>query len=249
MPSYKLVPEPNTTQTPEDRSFKGGLANMPDRIPWPTCLECGIDLAFFFQVEFPQKHVYRGWVMCMFQCIECADPTPAFFYLTPVSAEEKALLGIKSKRLNTIKKLSEYELDIDQFQFKFRTILFRSSEASVVRTSARQHIKFERIRFDPLPPNNRFLVSKVGGKAGWWFENEPGEHDEVWYAGEKLTFLMSIADWTFPAVEGAPVPKDVLSANLFSIDRAYRLFQGKAVYFQGTTSSKYDPPRILVVSQ
>jgi uncharacterized protein (DUF427 family) len=246
MPSYKLVLEPNTEQTPEDRTFKGGSPNMPARLLLPICADCGREMIFFFQIEFPKKHVWQGWVMCVFQCVECENPIPHLFYKTYIKPEERTQYGLKRDQPSHITLIPDGELDVDVFQRRFRILLYKSSESSVVQTSPRHYIKFEHIHFEALQPNNRFLVSKVGGKAGWWHETEHGENDEAWYMGERLEFLMQIAEWTFPTVENAPIPKDQFQASLYVSDHAYRLFRGGATYFQGTTSSKFDPPLVLV---
>lgn len=67
--SYKPVPGPTRPQTEADISFRGGVPRMPAELELPHCQKCG-DEQTFFQVAFPEKHLWHGWVMCVFQLLQ-----------------------------------------------------------------------------------------------------------------------------------------------------------------------------------
>ena len=70
MKSWKLEPLSDRRQPEEEDTFLGGKPKLPPDVSLPSCRLCGKELAFFFQVAFPQGHKWEGKSMAVFYCVE-----------------------------------------------------------------------------------------------------------------------------------------------------------------------------------
>lgn len=71
--SYLLkLDQSNQKQNESDLSFIGGQPCIPPSIEMPVCELCGAEQTFFFQVAFPEGHVWQGLSMAVFACTSCA---------------------------------------------------------------------------------------------------------------------------------------------------------------------------------
>jgi len=233
MSSYKLIPQSNTVQAESDRTFRGGVPNMPKHLQLPICTLCGAEMTFYFQIAFPDRHVWNGWIMCVFHCTSCYDVENFW---------PKAAYG------GMIHIPDDY---VDKYQTNFRVLVYEISETSLMRTEARRVLKFERIVLEKLNPNNRYYgTTKVGGKPAWSYENEPDLYKRMTYMGGGFVFLMQIAaDWKFTPLEEAPPQPWFQPPETYKESPYYYLFNGPPIYFLGTTSLNLDPPRVYVIAQ
>ncbi|GIW28737.1 MAG: hypothetical protein KatS3mg070_2100 [Meiothermus sp.] len=229
--SYKLVPGPTRPQTEADISFRGGVPRMPAELELPRCQRCGDEQTFFFQVAFPEKHLWHGWVMCVFSCSSCFDkydPSPRGHYTAPDVLPDGYL---------------------DRLETDYRIILYPAdSPTARMRTEARQLLKFEEIRFEKLRVNNRHYETKLGGKPFWI--DDPRPIEEIEYMGGHFVFIGQFMEEFnfFPALEDAPPPKASGQWIRTKPVKAYGLFHvGGNFLFFGTTSPRVIPPRVLIV--
>lgn len=74
MCAYQLKSIQNVIQVSEDMIFKGGFPNIPEYLKLPNCPLCNTEMTFFFQVAFPEKHIWYEKVMAVFHCTSCYDP-------------------------------------------------------------------------------------------------------------------------------------------------------------------------------
>lgn len=233
MSAYKLEIVQSSNQEDSDRSFRGGVPNMPAELALPKCKLCGADQTFFFQVAFPEKHIWNGWVMCVFNCTACSGELSLFNQLEPV--DDPASLP------------DNY---LDEYQDYFKVIVYpANSPNSIMRKEARRVLKFERIVFEKLRANDRSGVSKIGGKPYWSYDELiPGMTENTSYMGGKFVFIGQIADWYFPALDDAP-PQAGIGEEWHTKFHSYQLLLSSFLSFFGTTSPLLNPPRVWIFRQ
>ncbi len=232
MSAYKIVDVPDTEQTPRDLSFKGGVPNIPPALDLPHCALCKAEMTFFFQIAFPQDHVWEGRVMAVFHCTSCVNVNN--YWPKLVFAEEHLML----------------EDDVlDTYQTNFRIFVFGAREAVSLRNEAKRVLKFEGIEFEKIAPAAK--ARKVGGTPNWskhrWSGTSPSElYKQITYMGGGVVFLMQTEnDWTFTRLPEAPPQFEHYTVDQPRFNR-YVLFNGPHLYFSGTTSSEVSPPRVLL---
>jgi hypothetical protein len=229
MSAYKIIDLPNTQQTSSDLSFKGGIPNIPQRFEIPYCKLCGAEMTFFFQIAFPEKHVWEGKVMAFFQCASNNSEWPQFVFV-------EAQLAIPDDALDT-------------YQTNFKIFIFDADEPVVQRYESKRVLKFERIAFERIPPSTR--VRKVGGIPNWsknrWDGTSPTElSKQISYMSGGVVFLMQAEnDWTFERLPDAPPQFTHYKEEQPRYNR-YSLFRGPYLYFLGTTSPQLNPSRVLL---
>jgi hypothetical protein len=228
MSAYKIIDLPNTQQTLNDLSFKGGIPNIPQRFELPYCKLCGAEMTFFFQIAFPEKHVWGGKALALFHCTSCWDFDN--YWPNTVYSQEYTMLP------------NDF---LDTYQTNFRIYVFDVAEATKQRYESKQILKFERLEFETISPSSN--VTKLGGKPNWSKNRWDGKgadkiYKQVTYMGGGVVFLLQIKpDWTFEPLDG--VPEQAPGGGL---KKTYSIFRGPHVYFLGTTAPKLMPPRVLL---
>jgi hypothetical protein len=236
MSSYKIKSVPNVEQTINDMSFKGGIPNIPERFSLPNCTQCGAEMTFFFQIAFPQKHIWEGKAMAFFHCTTYRDTDnycPKTYYTRGQDDYPSIPDGF-----------------LDDYQANFRIYVFDTVEPATQRSEAKRILKFEQIRFEKINPKSKYSnTTKVGGVPAWDANTLDGANEiykEISYMGAGFDFLMQVErDWSFARLPDAPL--QMILPNYFANETAdYSIFNGPKMYFLGTKSSNLKPPRVLL---
>lgn len=242
--SYKVILDASEhPQSVQDLSFKGGLPNLPDRFDLPYCHFCQLPLTFFFQIAFPEKHVWQGRIMAFFYCTALEHGTG------PCGYEDDWVDIVYTE---DYKHLPDGILD--SYQKNFCTYVFNADEETNLQGKFAERIAFERLTFEPIDPNERHDgVTKVGGKIAWCNFPSDAEHadmyKEITYMGGGVDFLMQFSqsqDWRFKRLPDAPYQHQYQYKRPDAGNQIYRLFRGAPLKFFGTNSPQLDPPRVLM---
>lgn len=233
MSSYKVISRPNEEQSAEDMSFKGGFPNIPKEFPIPHCKRCDVEMTFFFQVAFPEKHIWEGRVMAFFHCTQCKGLEKYW----PMVLYVREQIHIPDNLLDT-------------YQTNFRIFVFNSTDSTLMRSEITQKIEFERLGFEKVNPRAKYNdTTKVGGKPAWGISPLDGLDElykEIVYMGGGVEFLMQTErDWPFKRLPHT-LPQFDYYQEGSPLYNFYRPFMGPKMYFLGTTSPQLNPPRVLM---
>jgi hypothetical protein len=220
MAGYELI-RTVEQQIADNRSHIGGFPILPSQINLPSCKICGFPMTFFFQVEFPRKHIWQGKNMSVFAC-------------TQSSRIECQLLNLRNNTNFDIPTEIPNGF-LETYQTNFRTIVFETTDLSEMRTDYIPVLRYESLVLKRLS-YAKSRKSKVGGLPAWFsFDQTPSG-----YEGHKVEFLMQIeARWQFAKLDIAPFQAKVdwLSGGYWE-NGLYDLFSGTALLFFGTSHSK-----------
>lgn len=230
-PCYVLKIDDESTQTQgeNDHSFIGGLPRIPEALELPTCRLCGSELTFFFQVAFPQDHVWANLSMAVFACTSCAHEE----HFIPEMLEGP-LPGVD---------IPENFLTV--YQKNFRILVFKTDEGRL-RKDYTEKVAFKRWHLVSSSRANA-RETKIGGQPGWLLDDEaPATYNHT----TPMSFLMQLQeDFTFDKLPDAP-PQITLGLTQepeASNDPYYELFLGNNLYFFGTKDS--EEPLVYILTQ
>jgi hypothetical protein len=219
MKSYVLDSIEDVVQTPDDRSFKGGIPQLPNHMALPTCTLCSGAMTFFFQIRFPPGHAWHGFDLALFHRTTCFDQS----YGQPV---------IEFTDFSHTEIVPGYP---EKAQTNFRILVFSSGEPTMLRQDYPATLRFERLEFREINARTKNRdQAKVGGLPGWEFD-QPGvtKISKLSYQGSRLDFLLQTGrDWPFPPLPGVP-PQQPWPAEPPYLGRRYLLFGGGQTYLIG----------------
>ena len=94
-------------------SFIGGKPCLPPSVSLPVCKICGEPLTFFFQVAFPEGHMWAGKSLEFFFCSSYQKHESGLWMPPEIHPTEMNLFAIP-----------DGELDVEVYQTLFRAIVF-----------------------------------------------------------------------------------------------------------------------------
>jgi hypothetical protein len=209
----------DVVQTPDDRSYKGGIPHLSNHTALPICMYCNSTMTFFFQVRFPIGHVWYGFDLAFFHCTTCFEQS----YGQPV-------IEFTDYSYTDI-KLGYTE----RAQTNFRVLVFSSDEPTMLREDCPATLRFERLEFQEIDSRTKNRdQAKVGGLPGWEFDQPyVTKISKLSYQGGKLDFLLQTGrDWPFPPLPGVP-PQQPWPAEPPWLGRRYLIFLGGQMYLIG----------------
>src|SRR5579871_1221897 len=209
--------ENNDIQADNDHCFAGGQPALPAEVSLPTCRICYADLSFFFQVGFPQGHVWEGLTLAVFAC-------------TDHDHGDQAIPKWIRKPLTDFDIPSTF---FDDYERNYRFLVFPTSKA-VRRYDYIERVKFQRWTLVSVPDVDE-EESYLGGEPHWMFDRQ---RPSTFVSTIPVVFLMQLeADLDFPTYKNAPRQMLMLSPNdqdeIPSPTPEYDLFLGSQLYFFG----------------
>lgn len=215
-------------QTGSEPCFIGGKPVLPRNQAIPPCALCGADQTFFFQVAFPDDHVWEGLSLAVFSCTSCADEN----HLIP-----EMLSG-------TLTGADIPKGFLINYQRNFHFAVFETSQGEL-SAQYQERVRFRPIRLERTDSNCR--IGQVGGVPTWVLEDEsPATYD----AQVPMHFLLQLdAGLEFETVQEAPPQMEVGLAG--GVEPSpydfYQLFIGNAIYLFGTSSRT--PALVYAITQ
>jgi hypothetical protein len=229
MPAYEVKRIAVEQQDSTNLSFAGGLPLMPPSIKLPTCMLCGDQQTFFFQVAFPKDHDWAGKVMAVFAGTTSGDRD----YPTPSAHGPDNSIDIPDGHL-------------DNAQTNYRLIVFSALDKLELRQDYTPVLKYTKLQLKPSK-RERAKTTRVGGTPYWHIQDDTPRS----YMGSRFTFLMQIEyDWMFEKLDSAPRQAEYAwfpSDPNFRTDDLYCLFSGLPLYFFGTLD--LPEPKVYLLNQ
>ena len=198
----------------DQESFAGGKPKLPKGTAIPHCKLCGNEQSFFFQLAFPDGHIWEKNSLAVFACTSCAN------------------------RDHFIPKMLDmplYQADIpssflEDYQVNFALIVFETDLGELV-DSYEIKVSYKPIILVPALDKS-INESRVGGEPVWYLDDEgPATCDSKY----KMHFLFQLVDGIqFDIDDGVcrQMGKG-LSLNKFSENSFYTLFLQNFIYFYG----------------
>jgi hypothetical protein len=233
MKSYAMDSIEDVVQTPDDRSFKGGIPQLPNHMALPTCTCCNSAMTFFFQIRFPPGHAWDGFDLAFFHCTTCFDQS----YHSPVIE---------------FTDFSYTEIEpgyLEKAQTNFRILVFGSGEPTMLREDCPATLRFERLGFQEINSRTKNRnQAKVGGLPGWEFAQPwVTKISKLSYQGGRLDFLLQTGyEWPFSPLPGVP-PQQPWPAEPPYLGWRYLLFGGGRMYLIGHIDSSSQQHSVAVL--
>ena len=243
--STLIVPQPQkSTKLSEAscESYIGGHPRLPAEMPLPTCGLCGSIQTFFFQVAFPEDHLWRDQTISFFECTSCYDPE---YDLAPLLNVELLPPEFKGFSWDNLPRDYPHAL-LDYIQINWKVLVFPTSKG-IPREDYAVRVAFTTLKFKPALETRPSMKSRIGGEPGW----AQGDVRPLNCDGLPMQFLMQWRSfYKFLIVPGAPPQNDLA----FQIDPTsmaekpyYNLFDGSFIYLFGRViDGKYN---VVVLTQ
>lgn len=216
MKSWKLEPLSDRRQTEEEDTFLGGKPKLPPDVPLPSCRLCGKELAFFFQVAFPQGHKWEGKSMAVFYCVEEWHDR----YCIPELPDGPSL--------NKVDVTADF---LNQYQRNFRVLVFDTAKAVPVE-GYQEKVAFRSMAITQEDKTDSGWDMVIGGRPVWIM----GQAERpASVAGDKkpVLLLQLREDFKFPILADAPREAAPFFSTKVSPFLWYSLFARDRIYFWG----------------
>lgn len=187
MKSWKLEPLSDRRQTEEEDTFLGGRPKLPPDVLLPSCGICGKELAFFFQVAFPQGHKWEGKSMAVFYCVEEWHDR----YCIPELPDGPSL--------NKVDVTADF---LNQYQRNFRVLVFDTAKAVPVE-GYQEKVAFRSMAITQEDKTDRGWDMVIGGRPVWIMGQ--AERPASVAGDKKPVLLLQVReDLKFPILPDAP---------------------------------------------
>ncbi|MEN2774498.1 hypothetical protein [Acetivibrio clariflavus] len=225
-----IFDESKKYQDENDLCFVGGFPKIPADIDIPTCKLCNSQLTFFFQVAFPNDHLWSGKSLAMFACTSCVDRK----YFIPEMLKGP-LLGIDIPHGFLL-----------SYQKNFRILVF-DTQKGIIRKDYSEKVKFKKwnLKVSALAKKDG---NKIGGIPNWVLDDEsPSTYNST----TPMIFLMQLKEgFKFDILPDAPrqMQLNYFTNNVEPNNKAYyELFLGNNIYFFGTKDKSN--PLVYIITQ
>lgn len=218
-------------------SFIGGKPCIPPSVPLPVCKICGEPLTFFFQVAFPEGHMWAGKSLAFFFCSADYHKHKDKEQLPrPVHADTKDNFDIPAGELNP-----------ESYQSMFRAIVFNTSEG-VLREDYQERVAYQEIEWESRRAKDKKTPILLGGEPIWTGIKKYGKERPASYGGKPMGLILQVAEnFNFDKLPDAPpeMEEDFMGDERFvvRVEPNYTLFyEFNRVYLWGPE----DPSDLVV---
>ncbi len=216
MKSWKLEPLSDRRQTEEEDTFIGGKPKLPPDVSLPSCRLCGKELAFFFQVAFPQGHKWEGKSMAVFYCVEEWHDR----YCIPELPDGPSL--------NKVDVMADF---LNQYQRNFRVLVFDTAKAVPVE-GYQEKVAFRSMAITQEDKTDSGWDMVIGGRPVWIMGQ--AERPASVAGDEKPALPLQLReDFKFPILADAPREAALFFSTKVSPFLWYSLFARDRIYFWG----------------
>lgn len=218
MKSWKLEIIRDCAQTNECNSFIGGKPKLPPNVDIPKCKLCGKELAFMFQVAFPQDHVWAGKSIAIFYCIETWHGN----YCIPELPQKIAGADISEEFLRN-------------YERNFRVIVFDTPLGKIVDTY-QEKVAFQMLQAIPEKQTKQDWSFVIGGRPISIMGM--AERPNTILGIEKPILLLQVKEeFHFPILPTAPKQANPFAPGGKSLFPWYNLFVSNRIYFWGVQNN------------
>lgn len=174
-------------------SFIGGKPCLPPSISLPVCKICGEPLTFFFQVTFPEGHMWAGKSLAFFFCSSYQKHESGLWMPPEIHPTEMNLFAIP-----------DGELDVEVYQTLFRAIVFDTLDGAM-REDYQERVVYQEIIWKPNKKKVKSVPIILGGEPIWiGYRNYP-KRQPASYQGKPMDLILQIAEnFNFEKLSDAP---------------------------------------------
>lgn len=183
------------TKTVQDNStsFIGGMPFIPRQEPLPVCRICGEPLTFFFQIAFPEGHMWAGKSLAFFYCT-CGRHKH--------DDKQQFPPAIHTGTKNDLFDIPDGEIDPETYQTLFRVVFFHTADG-VLREEYKEKVAYQRIDWVSGRKKDRKTPIIIAGDAIW--SAQYGKERPALYEGKKMELILQVAEkFNFEKLEDAP---------------------------------------------
>lgn len=198
--------------------FIGGKPKLPNGTDIPDCSLCGRDQTFYFQIAFPEEHVWSGLTLAQFSCTSCAD-------------KDLLIPQMLNGPLPGVNVPDGFLID---YMKNFSCLVFETA------LGVTRHSYEEKIRFRALCSSANISADVFGllSDPTWVLEDEsPGVYGE----NDALEFVFQLAphlEFSINDNADAQIEIGLSGDEERSPFRHYELFIGNTCYYFGTTTEQ-----------
>lgn len=202
----------NGSQGNKQSSFIGGKPWLPKDVSTPFCELCNKEMTFYFQIAFPEDHLWCDHTFSMWACTKCADKN----HLIPRMIQPPLKDAVIPPGF------------LREYQKNFRTLVFATESAHLLE-GYEEKIQFGHLHFD-THSSEGVLFGLIGFEPEWILEDE----SPATYGDKRLHFLFqTYLDIEFPILNDAKQQAKVdLGLTIYDQDY-YELFIQNGIYFFG----------------
>lgn len=175
-------------------SFIGGKPHIPSSIELPVCQICGTPLTFFFQVAFPEGHMWHGKSLALFYCSSAYEKHSDKDQFPPsVSPDARTNFKIPAGKLNP-----------KTYQTLFRAFVFNTSDG-VLRNDYHERVAYQKIVWKVSGRLNKKAPIILGEEPIWVGVKKYGKEFPSYYGDQPMKLLLQVADYfNFDRLADAP---------------------------------------------
>lgn len=193
--------EITTPETPEKRlykSFIGGKPCIPKDVELPVCKICGEPLTFFFQIQFPEGHIWAGKSLAFFFCNSYQKHPGKDWFPPAIDATEWP----DDEKPGIDFVIPDGKLDVNRYQTLFRTIVFDTPDG-VVRDDYQEKAAYKEITWKASKRKLRKTPILLGNEPIW--TGGFGIERPATYEGKPMELLFQVAEYfNFDRLPDAP---------------------------------------------
>ena len=199
----------------DHQSYAGGKPKLPKGTDIPCCRLCGNEQFFFFQLAFPDDHVWEKHSLAVFACMSCAN-------------DDYCIPEMLSTTLHNADIPKGF---LDNYQVNFALMVFETAQGALL-DSYETKVSYKPITLAPALDKS-INDSRVGGEPVWYLDDEgPATYDEK----HNMIFLFQLTERIqFEIEESAPrqAVVGISGENESSKNAYYDLFLENFIYFFG----------------
>lgn len=183
------------TKTKQDSStsFIGGKPCIPRGEPLPMCKVCGEPLTFFFQIAFPEGHMWAGKSLAFFYCTCACHKHDDKQQFPP---------AINTGATDDLFNIPDGEINPETYQTLFRAIFFDTADG-VLREEYQEKVVYQRIDWKASRKKNKKTPIIIAGEAVW--SANYGKERPASYEGKPMELVLQVAEYfNFEKLDDAP---------------------------------------------
>ena len=173
-------------------SFIGGKPCIPPSVPLPVCKICGEPLTFFFQVAFPERHMWAGKSLAFFFCTSYQKHTSGLWAPPEIHPTDMNNFAIP-----------DGELDVVTYQTLFRAIVFDTVDG-VLRREYKEQVAYQEISWKASKKKDKSVPIILGGEPIWIGHRNYPQRQPASYQGRPIGLILQVAEYfNFEHLPGA----------------------------------------------
>jgi len=216
----------------ENNSFIGGYPKLPKEFEIPITDDTTTQMTFYFQYEFPEEHIYSGFILSVFATSDFMHED----YTIP-----EMLTG-------TLKGINVPKDFLDDYQKYFKVYVYKKGDYSL-REGYNLKLKYKKlITSVKVGDENISWFADVNEKPNWYLDDES---PSTYNFQEPFVFILQIKEgYEFEKKDNIPRQKVLGGTDGLTLCDSYgdeyELFNMNEIYFFGTNNQN---KKVYIITQ